>query len=38
MIIGKGFISRTEHSIPLNRMNDTVYQRRGLFAYCEIAS
>ena len=38
VLIGKGFISRTEHSIPLNRINDAVYQRKGLFAYVEIAS
>jgi hypothetical protein len=38
VLIGKGMISRTEHSIPLRSVNDAVYQRRGPFGYCEIAS
>ena len=38
VLIGKGIITRSESSIPLRSVNDAVYQRKGLFAYCEIAS
>jgi hypothetical protein len=38
VLIGKGIVRRTERSIPLRNINDAMYQRKGLFAYCEIAS
>jgi hypothetical protein len=38
VLIGKGIIRRTERSIPLSNITDAMYQRKGLFAYCEIAA
>jgi hypothetical protein len=38
VLVGKGIIRRTERSIPLSNIVDAVYQRRGVFAYCEVAS
>ena len=38
VLIGKGIIARNESSIPLRSINDAVYQRKGPFGYCEIAS
>jgi hypothetical protein len=38
VLTGKGLLNRTERSIPIARINDAVYQRKGLYAYCEIAS
>jgi hypothetical protein len=38
VLVGKGIISRKEQSLPFARINDAVYVRKGLYAYCEIAS
>jgi hypothetical protein len=38
VLVGKGIISRKEQSFPFARINDAVYVRKGLYAYCEIAS
>lgn len=38
VLIGKGIFSRTEHSIPIAEISDASYVRRGLSAYCEVAS
>jgi hypothetical protein len=38
VVVGRGIISRKEQTLPLSRINDAVYVRRGLYAYCEIAS
>jgi hypothetical protein len=38
VLIGRGIISRTEQSLPFARINDAVYVRKGLYAYCEVAS
>ncbi len=38
LLVGRGIVFRTEHSIPIERINDAMYVRRGLNAYCEIAS
>lgn len=38
VLVGKGIVSRTEQTLPLSRINDAVYVRKGLYAYCEIAS
>lgn len=38
VLIGRGIIFRTEQSLPLARINDAVYVRKGLYAYCEVAS
>jgi hypothetical protein len=36
VIIGQGVIVRTERSIPLAHVDDAVYRRRGLAAYCDL--
>jgi hypothetical protein len=36
VIIGRGVFVRTERSIPLDRVEDAVYRRRGLAAYCDL--
>jgi Bacterial PH domain len=36
VLIGRGVLVRTERSIPLDRVHDAVYRRRGLAAYCEL--
>jgi Bacterial PH domain len=36
VLIGKGVFGRTEKSIPLNRVDDAVYIRRGIAAYAEL--
>jgi hypothetical protein len=38
VLVGKGILRRTEHSVPLANINDAVYQRKLFFAYCEISS
>jgi Bacterial PH domain len=38
VLVGKGIISRKEQTLPLARINDAVYVRKGLYAYSEIAS
>jgi hypothetical protein len=38
VLVGKGIVSRKELSFPYGRINDASYVRRGLYAYCEIAS
>jgi hypothetical protein len=38
VVVGKGIFSRGEHSIPFSQINDVDYVRRGLSAYCEVAS
>jgi hypothetical protein len=38
VLVGKGIISRKEQSYPYARINDAAYVRKGLYAYCEIAS
>jgi hypothetical protein len=38
VLVGKGIFSRREQTLPITRINDATYVRRGLFAYCEIAS
>lgn len=38
VVVGRGIISRKEQTLPLSRINDAVYVRKGLYAYCEIAS
>jgi hypothetical protein len=36
LMTGKGVVNRTETSIPLNRVEDVAFARRGLGAYCQI--
>jgi hypothetical protein len=36
LMIGKGVVNRTETSLPMNRIDDVVFARRGFGAYCEI--
>lgn len=36
LLIGKGVINRTENSIPMNRIEDVGFVRRGPGAYCQI--
>jgi hypothetical protein len=38
LLMGKGILRRTERSIPLHNINDVVYLRKVLFAYCEISA
>jgi hypothetical protein len=38
VLLGKGIISRREQSIPLTRIEDARYVRKGLFAYCDLES
>jgi hypothetical protein len=38
VLIGKGVFMRTERSIPLHRVDDAVYTRRGIAAYCDLHS
>ncbi len=38
VVVGKGIFSRTEQSIPIDHISDATYVRRGLSAYCEVAS
>jgi Bacterial PH domain len=38
VLVGKGVFSRREHSIPIKEISDVAYVRRGLSAYCEVAS
>jgi Bacterial PH domain len=38
VVVGKGIFSRTEYSIPIKQISDAMYVRRGLSAYCEVAS
>jgi Bacterial PH domain len=36
VLVGEGVFVRTERSIPLDRIDDAVYLRRGLTAYAEV--
>ena len=36
LMIGKGVVSRTETSIPMNRVEEASFVRRGLGSYCQI--
>ena len=36
LMTGKGVVNRTETSIPLNRIEEVAFARRGLGAYCQI--
>ena len=36
VLIGEGLFVRTERSIPLDRVDDAVYLRRGVAAYSEV--
>ncbi len=36
VIMGKGIFSRSEHAIPMRRIQDASYARRGVAAYCEV--
>jgi hypothetical protein len=36
ILISKGIFARAERSIPLNRVDDASFVRRGLAAYCEV--
>jgi Bacterial PH domain len=36
VIMGKGIVSRSERAIPMRRIQDASYARRGLTAYCEV--
>jgi hypothetical protein len=36
VLIGKGVFVRTERSIPLSHVDDAVYTRRGVAAYCDL--
>jgi Bacterial PH domain len=38
VLVGKGIVSRKEQSIPIDKITDATYMRRGLAAYCEVAS
>ena len=38
VLLGKGIISRREQSIPLTRIEDARYVRKGLFAYRDLES
>jgi hypothetical protein len=38
VLVGKGIVSRKETSLPYSRINDASYVRKGLYAYCEVAS
>lgn len=38
ILVGKGIINRKEQSFPYARINDAAYVRKGLYAYCEVAS
>src|SRR5262245_59703653 len=35
VILGKGILKRTERSIPIERIDDAIYTRNGVFAYSE---
>src|ERR1700757_2734713 len=35
---GKGIVAQSEQSIPIDKITDATYLRRGLAAYCEVAS
>lgn len=36
VIMGKGIFSRSERAIPMRRIQDVSYSRRGIAAYCEV--
>ena len=36
LMIGRGVVNRTETSLPMNRVDDVAFVRRGLGAYCQI--
>jgi uncharacterized membrane protein YdbT with pleckstrin-like domain len=36
ILVSKGIFARSERSIPLNRVDDASFVRRGLAAYCEV--
>jgi hypothetical protein len=38
VLVGKGIFSRTENSIPIARISDANYLRKGIAGYVEIAS
>jgi hypothetical protein len=37
ILISKGVFARSERSIPLNRVDDASFNRRGFAAYCDVA-
>ena len=37
LMTGKGVVNRTETSIPLNRVEEVAFARRGFGSYCQIA-
>jgi Bacterial PH domain len=36
VLMGRGIFNRTERSIPLNRIEDASFMRKGAGAYCEV--
>lgn len=36
VVVGQGVVLRTERSIPLDRVDDARYRRRGVSAYAEV--
>lgn len=38
LLLGKGLLSRREHSIPMSHISDALYFRRGLAGFCEVTS
>lgn len=38
VMLGQGFLSRQERSIPINMISDATYARRGLAGSCRITS
>ena len=36
ILVGKGILARSEHSIPFNHVDDASFQRRGAYAYCDV--
>ncbi|HSS09049.1 MAG TPA: PH domain-containing protein [Acidimicrobiales bacterium] len=37
ILLSKGVFARSERSIPLNRVDDASFNRRGFAAYCDVA-
>jgi hypothetical protein len=37
-MLGKGFLSRQERTIPIHSISDAVYGRKGLSGFCDVGS
>ncbi len=38
LLIGRGVLARRESAIPMDRIEDVLYVRKGVGAYCEVAA